>query len=128
MIDLSAVATKLEALGVKHAPEQSLTSPKAELSLRWKLVGGHRRPEDSSKIDIDGRYVTLKDEPGVYYILGTDNAKVRRRLTKDVQLIFLLVPTQNVGRYAAAIGYRYKRSELLPSAEGYVYSVIMEPL
>lgn len=128
MIDLSDVATKLEALGVRHAPEHDLMGSESEPSLRWRIVGGQRRAIHEPKGD--GRHVTLRDEPGVYYLLSTDLAKVSppRSCHGDVQLTFLKVSAHDVGKYAGAIGYKTKLIEMLPSPDGPVYSVIMEPL
>lgn len=109
---MTKIGSKLEAVGAVHAPEQRFIESD----------------------EIDGRYVTLKDPPGVYFILGTDN---RDRFvsgsdwTRDsVQLIFLHTPMENVGRYAAAIGYRTREIKILPTVplSGSVPSVILEPL
>ena len=102
---MGQIAIKLEALGAKHAPVQCFTEP----------------PRTEY-----GREVTLRDPPGVYYLLGTDN-RDRRDYADEVQLIFLGVP-RDVGRYAVAIGYAVVNSESLPSDNGPVPSAILWPL
>ena len=104
MIDLTPIAELLEHMGVKHAPEQHLENG-----------------------EVDGRYVTLRDPFGVYYILGTDNADKRDELTEEVQLIFLRVSDEKADHYAGSIGYRFKKSVPLPSDLGPISSVILEP-
>jgi hypothetical protein len=121
VIDLATIAELLDHLGVKHAPEQHFLN----------------EPDK-----VDGRYVTLRDPPGVYYILGTDNDQ----LTSEVQLIFLEPPfagdiglppelseevraaiTPRVDRYAGSIGYKVKKIEAIPSDKGSIPSAILEP-
>lgn len=122
MIDLAPIAELLENMGIKHAPEQRfLDSP-----------------------GIDGRYVCLKDPPGVYYLLGTDNQEDRIRsgidLTEEVMIIFLsrfisnsqdteniCVDPRKIDEYAAAISYKIKEVRPLPSDNGEVLSFILEP-
>jgi hypothetical protein len=92
MIDLSSVVAKLEAAGARHAPLQRLL--------------------DAPHI-VDGRYITLRDPPGVYFILGTDNPDQQDKITDRVQLTFLDVP-YDVGKFAMAIGYYVVGTERLP--------------
>lgn len=108
MSDLSKmgqVAIKLEALGAKHAPLQ------------------HLEGTDT----VDGRYVTLRDPPGVYYLLGTDN-RPRETQTYEVQLLFVGT-APDPRQYAAALRYCVDREELLPGSTPAVpvHSVIMSP-
>jgi len=112
MINLNPIAELLDHLGVKHAPEQYCT--------------------DEPHV-LDGRYVTLLDPPAVYYILGTDNREPGKE-TEEVQLIFL----DHIGKLqenisgkvdhcAGSIGYRVKDRSFLPSDNGPIPSVILEP-
>ena len=119
---LAPIPELLEHLGVKHAPEQYCTEPPHTL---------------------DGRYVTLRDPPGVYYILGTDRTE---NFTAEVQLTFLEPPfpgdvglpprlseevmaaiRPRVEHYAGSIGYRVKSISALPSDQGSVPNAILEP-
>lgn len=70
------VQEQLEVIGIRHAPKQMTTERQVP----------------------DGRYVTMKDEPGIYYLLGIDiieNCNVRDTKMPDefdynrLQLIFL---------------------------------------
>ena len=95
MIDLSSVAAKLEAAGAKHAPLQRFIDP----------------PHD-----VDGRYITLRDPPAVYYLLGTDVKDPSGELADKVQLMFLDVP-YDVGKFATAIGYHVIETDRMPVFE-----------
>lgn len=103
MFTMADIARKLEKLGAARAP---------------------LRPDGGEYLN----HILLGDPPGVYFILGTDNPDRREKLTSDVQLIFLRVPREQIGRYAVAIGYRVKSVEPLDSPEGPIPSAILEPL
>ena len=92
---------RLEKLGVNRAPIQHFTDTGA----------------------IHGRYVTLRDPAGVYYLLGTAPQ------TKDkIQLLFLGVP-EMADHFAEQIGWSVESKELLPGSTDkvQVHSAILEP-
>ena len=126
MIDFSDIVAALEAKGAVHAPEQGfLNSP-----------------------GIDGRYLTLKDAPGIYYLLGTDNLHWRPDgPVEQVQVTFLgkqrsesigkppFLTAEQVGvvltwvaPIALGAGYSVLRIEGLISDQGSIPSAILVPI
>jgi len=98
---LETAARHLEAIGVKHAPEQA---------------PGHR-------------YVTLEDPRGTYYILGTDNMAERESGAHlGVQIVFMGVPAQ-VNEIARKIGFAVIESGPLSCTDPLVtcWSAILVP-
>lgn len=94
MTIIDEAQARLEQLAVRHAPEQ-------------------RFLEDPDQID--GRYVTLRDPPGVYYILDTDNGgQAKLPGVRRIQLTFLEVP-QHAIHYVEQLGagWRLDKVELL---------------
>lgn len=87
---LNAAEAKLFELGIKHAPIQGFLE-----------CGG-----------VDARFVTLQEQPGVYYILGIDNAGAVSTAEK-IQLIFMAVPV-NAQEIADALGWKLEKVEDLP--------------
>ena len=105
MATMETVRDRLEQLGVKHAPLQQFLNSD----------------------NVDGRYVTLIDPPGAYYILGDDNMPNREKREELIQLIFLGVPDDSK-RLAMQIGWRITNSAPLPSDQGPIPSVFLGPV
>lgn len=111
MTIIEQAQARLEQLAVKHAPEQLFA--------------------DGKPNDIDGRHITLRDQPGVYYLLDSDNdGKAMLPGVRSIQLMFLEVPEHAV-HYAEQLGagWRLDKVELLPAIgkEGHpgVWSAIL---
>jgi hypothetical protein len=91
MTDMEKAQARLEQLAVKHSPEQHLENG-----------------------EVDCRYVTLLDEPGVYYLLDTDNGeKARKPGVRTIQLVFLDVPEHAV-HYVEQLGAGWRLDKVEP--------------
>ena len=96
MTIIEQAQARLEQLAVKHAPEQLF--------------------ENGEPNNIDGRHITLRDAPGVYYLLDSDNGgKAMLPDVRRIQLTFLEVPEHAV-HYVEQLGpgWRLDKVELLP--------------
>ncbi len=148
MTDLRAIAKKLEDAGVKHAPEQQF-APDDRGAETIPGILNSRGHKAKPATDTDGRYVTLRDPPGVYYLFGADCGKDEFGRTvppHKVQIIFLgkqdpasigkpayLNARQTcdaavaAGIYADLIGYGVEKIEGLISDQGSIPSAILAP-
>lgn len=108
MITMHKAEQALQAMGFRHAPVQNyLESP-----------------------GVDGRFVTLLDPDGRYYLLGVDNGHrgVEREPPNTIQLMFFNV-SNVAGEVAAQIGWVVTKVEDLPVefGERTMVSVIIAP-
>lgn len=116
---LELARLELEARGAKHAPIQRIAGDPFS---KIKVEGSPRAG------DIDARYVTVKDGPGIYFLLGTDNGHQQGKLTDRIQIIFLDVPVDL--NLADGFGYCYSSMQRLPVADKSMdcFAMMLEPL
>jgi hypothetical protein len=105
MTSLDEASAKLEALGAKHMPVQYLVCE--------KCGAGTNKP--------DGRYVTLRDDPGVYYLRGDDNMASRIAVGKGaeerVQLLAMFAEL-DAQKFADALGWVVESDSPMPGPDG----------
>jgi hypothetical protein len=102
---LDEAAGTLEALGFKHAPVQYLLCHECGASTR----------------ESDGRYVTMRDPPGVYYLRGDDNMDARRaagREAEDCVQVVGLFAEFDPAIVSAALDWEITSHGLIPGPDG----------